>query len=308
MTPAPVTDGPLALAACRIAVASTLALCCCTPLPKSAPYQAPVRAPISHQGTEEPVTEPSAATAEGEEYDPSDPTRVDARTGGGFKYTDFSGSAYLLELRAKAAIQLNPKDLLTVDIGVGESIDVPNQSDESGLTDGRFRYFRMWDVDRSVLAGWQGWGTSVEVQTPGNVPGTDGSALLALGGMGAVGLGEGFSSYLNPIVSSIWNRSVNKHLGVAIRGDLFLTYKPGTLWDGAYFKVKPSVSYGVSNAIDGQLGANVEASLGGAFSKRFWWDVQWRTFLEQDLDLVTEGRESGLADDWSLFLSFTYFL
>ena len=43
------------------------------------------------------------------------------------------------------------------------------------------------------------------------------------------------------------------------------------------------------------------------FSEVFWWDVQTRKFFERDLDRAIEGRESGLADDWSMYLSFTYF-
>ncbi len=245
--------------------------------------------------------------AKPETYDPSDPTRVDARTGGGFKYTAYDPEGYLLEFRAKVALQLNPKDLLTVDIGIGENKGATGIPNEFGLTDGRFRYFRMWDVDRSVVAGWQGWGSSVELQTPGTVPGTDGSGLIALGGMGAFGLGKGFAAFVNPIVSSVWTNNLDQHLGIAVRGDVFFTYKPGVLWEGAYLKVRPSVSYGVSQAIESKLSALVEASVGGAFTRTFWWDVQGRVFFERDLERATEGRESGLADDWSVYLSFTYF-
>lgn len=240
-------------------------------------------------------------------YDPSDPTRVDTRGGFGVKNTEYDPSGQLRELRAKIAVQLNPKDLVTIDIGVGKNLNVPGESDEFGLTDVRFRFFRMWNVDRSIVAGWQGWGTSLELQTPGNVPGTDGSGLVALGAMGALGLGSGFSAFLNPIVSTVWTRGFDQHLGIAARFDLFLTYKPGTLWTGAYFKLKPSVSYGLSDEIQDQGAANLEASVGGAFSRVLWWDIQARTFLEKELDRETEGRESGVADDWSLYLSLTYF-
>lgn len=271
-----------------------LAGACVAPSPSRAAWRAGL---AGEEGADEQVAE---------KYDPSDPTRIDARAGFGFKYTAYDPGGYLNEMRAKLALQLNPKDLLVADIGVGQNHGVPGQESEFGLTDGRFRYFRLWDIDRS-LTGWQGWGTSVEVQTPGTVPGTDGSGLLALGWLGALGLGKGFSCYLNPIVSSVWTRNLDEHLGVAVRGDVFLTYKPGSLWRGAYFKLKPSYSYGVSQTIDGEASGNLEASIGGSFSGAFWWDVQGRKFLEQDLDRFTEGRESGLADDWSLYVSFTYF-
>ena len=55
------------------------------------------------------------------------------------------------------------------------------------------------------------------------------------------------------------------HLGFAARLDVFLTYKPGALWRGAYFKVKPSVSYGLSDEIEGDPSGLIEASIGGAF-------------------------------------------
>jgi hypothetical protein len=243
-----------------------------------------------------------------ETFDPSDPTRIDARWGLGYKYSDYTQGASLNELRGKLALQLNKKDLVTVDVGVGRSQDVPQVADESGLTDGRFRYFRMWNVDRSILAGYQGIGTSVELQTQGQVPGTDGSNSLALGGMGAFGLGEGLATFVNPIVASVWSRNFEEHLGWTLRVDVFLTYKPGWPWKGTYLKARPSLSYGVSGALEGDGSGLLELVIGAPFTRTFWWDLQYRIFSDTDLPAHSIGREENLATRWSLFLSFTWFL
>ena len=42
-------------------------------------------------------------------------------------------------------------------------------------------------MDRTVAQGYRGWGNSFEVQTQGTVPGTDGSNVLALGDLAALG-------------------------------------------------------------------------------------------------------------------------
>ena len=249
-----------------------------------------------------------AGTPGEERYDPSDPTRIDARLGFGWKHTDYEPGGHVHEGRGKLALQVAKRDLLVADLGFGSNRGTAGFEDELGVTDGRFRWFRLWDMDRSLERGWQGWGTSVELQTPGSVPGTDGAAQLALGGLGAIGLGPDLNAFINPIVSSLWSRKLDDHLGVAARLDLIATYKPQDLWRGAYFKARPSVGYGLSDALQDDLNAMLEVSVGGAVSTELWWDVQARGFSDQELDRDSEGAVTGLADDWSIFVSFTRFL
>jgi hypothetical protein len=241
------------------------------------------------------------------QVDPSDPTKIDARVGTGYKFTDLVGGVTMNEVRTKVALDAGPEGTFVMDIGLGRLDGYP-QDDDVGLTDGRFRYFRLVDIDRSVR-GYQGWGTSLEVQTQGSVPGTDGSNLGAVGALAAFGWGREIALYPNLILSGLWANDLDGYLGTAIRGDLNFAYRPQALWTGAYFKLKPSYSYGFTDVIDGESSFDVEASLGGAFSaaKTWWWEINVRTFYQEDLIVDSSGSESGLAPDWSLFLSVTRF-
>jgi len=289
----------------------------CAHLPAASP-DVPAPAPsfeVSAGQDSEPAPEPveqgraeDTGVAESvDEVDPSDPTKIDARVGVGYKGTDFIGGTTMSEVRTKVALQLGHQSTFVMDIGVGRLSGYP-QDDDVGLTDGRFRYFRLGEVDRRAR-GYQGWGGSVEVQTQGNVPGTDGSNLLALGGLGAFGWGKEVSLYANLILSGAWSRNLDDYLGSAVRGDLIFAYRPQGLWNGSYLKLKPSYSYGITDALEGEASFDVETSLGGAFSeaKLWWWEIQVRTFLQEDLIEDSSGSESGLAPDWSLFLSITHF-
>jgi hypothetical protein len=247
---------------------------------------------------------PESEAPRGDEPDPSDPTNIDARVGLGYKFTELNGGVSMNEVRAKAAVDIGDEGTLVADVGVG-ALDSYAPDDDLGLTDGRFRYFHLWEMDRTVVKGYRGWGTSLEIQTQGTVPGTDGSNVVALGALAAFGSGRKLSLFPNLILSSIWSNDLEDHLGAALRGDLIFTYKPGRFWHGAYFKARPSLSYGMTNVVRERTSFDMEASLGGAFTeeKLWWWDVQWRTFF-QDGAL---GDPSTLTANWSLYFSLTHF-
>jgi hypothetical protein len=238
--------------------------------------------------------------------DPSDPTRIEARTGAGYKYTDFTGGASLHELRAKLALLSGTSGMFVADIGVGKINDYPYGEDETGLTDGRFRYFHLGPMDFKKM-GYRGWGMSAELQTQGAIPGTDGSNLFAVGGIWSFATTKRLSIFPNLIGSAVWSKDFDSFLGVAARGDIFITWKPDGIWDGGYLKLKPSVSYGVSGDIDGSDNASLEFTVGGMISsnKKWWWDVQGRKFLVDELEKEMQGS---IASDWSLFASVTYFM
>ncbi len=132
--------------------------------------------------------------------DPSDPTRIDARVGAGYKYTDFTGGASINELRAKLALLLGKSGMFVADIGVGKVSDNPNGDDETGLTDGRFRYFHLGPMDFKKM-GYRGWGMSAEVQTQGAIAGTDSSNLFAVGGIWSFATSKTLSIFPNLISS-----------------------------------------------------------------------------------------------------------
>ncbi len=194
--------------------------------------------------------------------DPSDPTRIDARAGAGYKYTDFTSGASINELRAKLALLLGKSGMFVADIGVGKINDNPNGEDETGLTDGRFRYFHLGPMDFNKM-GYRGWGMSAEIQTQGAIPGTDSSNLFAVGGIWSFATAETLSVFPNLIGSAVWSKDFDSFRGFAARGDLFITWKPVGIWNGGYLKFKPSYSYGLSGDIEGGDSANLEVAVGG---------------------------------------------
>ncbi len=238
--------------------------------------------------------------------DPSDPTRIYTRGGAGYKYTDFTGGASINEIRAKLALLQGDSGMFVVDIGVGKINDNPNGEDETGLTDGRFRYFHLGPMDFKKM-GYRGWGMSAELQTQGAVPGTDSSNLFAVGGIWSFKTTRTLSFFPNITGSAVWSKDFDSFLGVAARGDLFITWKPVGIWQGGYLKFKPSYSYGVSGDIDGSDSASLEVAVGGMLSKdkKWWWDVQGRGFLVDELEQQIKGS---ISADWSVFASFTYFM
>ena len=238
--------------------------------------------------------------------DPSDPTRIDTRAGAGYKYTDFTGGAVINEIRAKLALLQGTSGMFVVDIGVGKINDNPNGEDETGLTDGRFRYFHLGPMDFKKM-GYRGWGMSAELQTQGTVPGTDGSNLFAVGAIWSFKTTSTVSIFPNIIGSAVWSNDFDSFLGVAARGDLFITWKPEGIWRGGYLKLKPSYSYGVSGDINGSDSASLEVAVGGMLSKdkKWWWDIQGRGFGEDELEQEIQGP---ISSEWSAYVSFTFFM
>jgi hypothetical protein len=238
--------------------------------------------------------------------DPSDPTRIDARIGAGYKYTDFTGGASINEIRAKVALILGKSGMFVADVGVGKLNDNPNGEDESGLTDGRYRYFHLGPMDLKKM-GYRGWGVSAELQTQGAIEGTDGSNLIAVGGIWSFATSKTLSIFPNLIGSAVWSKNFDNYLGAVVRGDLFITWKPVGIWRGGYLKFKPSYSIGVSNDIKGDDSANLEVAVGGMISsnKKWWWDIQGRAFATDELEQDLQGS---INADKSVFASITYFM
>ncbi len=238
--------------------------------------------------------------------DPSDPTRIDARVGAGYKYTDFTGCASINEIRAKVALILGKSGMFVADVGVGKLNNNPNGKDETGLTDGRYRYFHLGPMDLKKM-GYRGWGVSAELQTQGAIEGTDGSNLIAIGGIWSFATSKTLSIFPNLIGSAVWSKNFDSYLGAVARGDLFITWKPVGIWRGGYLKFKPSYSIGVSNVIKGDDSANLEVAVGGMITndKKWWWDIQGRAFATDELEQDLQGS---INADKSVFASITYFM
>ena len=256
---------------------------------------------VSSTGHAQEVTDASEQSP-----DPSDPTRIDTRIGAGYKYTDFTAGASIHELRVKFALILGKSGMFVADVGVGKLNNNPSGDDETGLTDGRYRYFHLGPMDFNKI-GYRGWGMSAELQTQGAIEGTDGSNLIAIGGIWSFATSKRLSIFPNLIGSAVWSNNFDSYLGAVVRADLYITWKPEGIWNGGYLKFKPSYSYGVSNDIEGDDSANLEVSVGGMITadKKWWWDVQARTFVTDELEKDLQGS---LTADRSVFASFTYFM
>lgn len=268
----------------------------------------PLASPRAQQSTTAASAAPAETASPAEDYDPSDPTKIEPRLGLGYKWTDYTRGARMNELRGKLALDLGQDGTFIADLGVGALEGFP-VDDDPALTDGRFRYFKLWTMDRTVQSGYRGWGNSFEIQTQGNVPGTDGSNQIAIGAMWAMGWGKTLSVFPNLIASGFWSRNLDEYLGASARFDLICTYKPPHLWRGAYVKFKPTFMTGVSGDLSGEQGVLLEAALGGALNreKTWWLDVTGRWYSENEIDEVTIGRDALLVTDGSVFVSLTHF-
>ena len=107
----------------------------------------------------------SNAGAQETAIDASDPTKIYSYAGAGYKFTEYSNGDSLSELRAIGNIGFGDNDMLLFELGYGKfSGTVEAGEEENGLTNGRLRYFHLFNMDYSVAKGYRGWATQVDLQ------------------------------------------------------------------------------------------------------------------------------------------------
>jgi hypothetical protein len=149
---------------------------------------------------------------EGAKIDASDPTKIYSYAGVGLKITEFSNGDSLNEVRAIGNLGFGDSDMVMFELGYGKysgSI-LPGESKED-VTNGRARYFHLFNMDYSITSGYRGWATQIDLQFEGDVKGTTSGNTVALGVLPAFGGGADWSFFLPVNYVTTWANNFDSH-------------------------------------------------------------------------------------------------
>jgi hypothetical protein len=236
--------------------------------------------------------------------DASDPTKVYTFAGVGLKYTDYTNGDSMNEVRATGNLGLSPSDTLLFELGYGfHNGDAAPAGKNEGLTNARLRYFHLFKMDYEKM-GYRGMAAQVDLQIAGQLKGTDGQNVLALGGLGAWGINEVLNFYAGPIIPNSWDKKFETYNGSGIGATALLVYTPD-LWSGCYFQLWPTYNYFVNGNLKDEGSGNIDLVAGGSFTETLTWNITFQQNLDKDLNAFRQGRDTGLNNDWNLFGSVT---
>lgn len=250
-----------------------------------------------------------SANALADDIDASDPTKIQTYAGPGIKFTSFADDAELLEFRATGNIGLGAKDMIMFELGYGD-FDGPAISGQTtnGLTNARARWFHLFNMDGSVVSGYRGWATQIDLQLEGDVTRTRGSNTVAIGALPAFGINEDWAFYLPVNYVSTWNSDFNDHTGHGISIAPMAAYAPADgPWPGFFIQIWPSYTRYFAGDLEDSGGANVDITLGWAPADRWVVTGVFQKNFDKDFQgFRRPGVVSG-ANDWNLFISGAYY-
>ena len=240
-----------------------------------------------------------------EEVDPSDPTKIYTYAGGGLKYTDYTNSESMIEVRATGNIAASDSDTVMFELGYGWHDGDLVPGDNSDFTNGRVRWFHLFPMDYSVVTGYRGWATQIDAQVAGALKGTDGQNTISVGALPAFGLNEQWSFFLALSVVNTWDKNFDNYNGLGANVAPLLVYTPSFLWEGAYFQIWPAYTYFVSGELRDEGSGNFDLTTGGPITDTVMWAVTFQKNLDVDLLTFRRGEDTGVKNDWNAFLNIT---
>ncbi|BDY11901.1 hypothetical protein [Hydrogenimonas cancrithermarum] len=239
-----------------------------------------------------------------EAIDASDPTRVYTYAGAGIKYTDYTNDETMIEMRAIGNIGLSPNDMLLFEVGYGWHDGDRVEGGNSDMTNGRLRWFHLFEMDYSITSGYRGWATQVDLQIAGAMKGTDGQNVLSVGALPAFGINESWSFFLPMNVVNSWDKEFANYNGIGLNISPLLVYTPHW-WSGSYVQIWPGYTYFVSGELKKEGSGNLDLTTGGTITDTVWWALTYQKNFDVNLMSFRRGAETGLKNDQNIFLNFT---
>ena len=239
-----------------------------------------------------------------EAIDASDPTKVYTYAGVGVKYTDYTNDETMKEMRAVGNIGLSPNDMLLFEVGYGWHDGDRVEGGNSALTNGRLRWFHLFEMDYSVTSGYRGWATQVDLQIAGIMKGTDGQNVLSIGALPAFGINESWSFFLPMNVVNSWDKEFKNYNGLGLNVSPLLVYT-SDWWEGAYVQIWPGYTYFVSGELKKEGSGNLDLTTGGAITDTIWWALTYQKNFDVDLKSFRHGSDTGLNNDQNIFFNVT---
>ena len=237
--------------------------------------------------------------------DATDPTKIQTYVGLGVKYTSYTNDESMLELRMVGNTGLTDNDMLLFEIGYGWHNGDSTEGADQTITDGRVRYFHLWEMDYTISRGYRGLGLQVDLQLAGRLKGTDGQNLVMAGAMPVFALGGNWDLYWTMGASGAWDKGWGAFNGIAISTTPQLIYSPDNWWQGAQIQIVPTMNFFVSGELKDNFAGNVDINIGGNISQRMTWDLIYQTNLDVDLKTYRRGEDTGLQNDWNVFFNLT---
>lgn len=242
-----------------------------------------------------------------EAIDASDPTRIYSYAGAGMKYTDYTNDESMTEMRVTGNLGITEQDMIMFEGGYGWHSGDKVRGDNSGLTNARARWFHLVKMDYGVSNGYRGWATQVDLQVAGELKGTDGQNVLAVGVLPAFGLGSNWSFYLALNAVNVWDKNFENWNGMGIGAAPLLVYVPDGWWPGAYVQLWPNYISFFAGDLSGKGSGNIDGIIGGEITPEWFWSVVYQKNVDKDLNAYNRGSNTGLVNDQNLFVNVTVY-
>ena len=251
------------------------------------------------------IAQPSVA----EEIDASDPTKIYSYAGPGYKFTEFTNGDELNELRVIGNLGLSDSDMVLFEFGYGSySGTVLPGEKKDGFTNARARWFHLFGMDYSVLSGYRGWATQIDLQLEGDVKGTTGSNTLALGALPAFGINADWAFYLPVNYVSTWGEDFKDHQGHGLSVAPMAAYAPAEgPWPGFFVQIWPSYTRYFSGDLKSEGGANVDLTIGGTPVEAVVVTATFQRNFDKDFRGFRRAGGPAGANDWNLFVSASFY-
>ena len=247
----------------------------------------------------------SGATAQDQAIDASDPTKIYTFMGGGLKYVEYTNGESMVEARATGNLGLSDSDMILFELGYGWHDGELIPGGGSGWTNARARWFHVVTMSYDAGSGYRGWTTQVDLQLAGELKGTDGQNVLAAGVMPTYGLGEEWNLYLSLSAVAAWDKEFKKYTGAGVDISPNFVFSTDRWWPGAQMQFMLDYKYFLSGDLDGEGDATVEVNIGGEITPTIMWDVTTQKNFKLDLKSLKRGIDTGLKNDWNIFLNVT---
>jgi len=239
-----------------------------------------------------------------EKIDASDPTKIYTYAGGGMKYTDYTNGESMWEIRATGNIGLSKSDMLLFELGYGWHSGNKTPGDDSGLTNGRLRWFHLFNMNYDVVSGYRGIATQVDLQVAGELKGTDGQNVVTLGALPAFGISEKWSAFVAANLVNSWDKEFKKYNGTGVGLAPLFVYG-ADWWPGSYLQIWPNYTYFFTSELSGDGSGNLDIITGGEITSTILWSVTFQQNFDKDLKTFRRGRDTGLKNDWNVFANVT---
>jgi hypothetical protein len=220
--------------------------------------------------------------------DASDPTRIYTYFGGGLKSNEYTNFESMLELRVTGNLGVSDVDSILFEAGYGWHDGDLVAGSNKGMTNARFRWFHLFDIDYDLVKGYRGMGTQVDLQLAGELKGTDGKNVLAAGIMPAYALGEEWNIYLMLNGVGAWDKGFSKFNGFGIWIAPKVVFSAERWWPGAQIQITPNVKRFLPGNLDGESDITFEVNVGGEFTPTLLWNFVGEKNTKPDLTSLTQ--------------------